>query len=258
VVQETVAKEVPVVAGPGELGDILKQARTLEQAGDLVGARAGYLALLKKSRGTRYKADAERVLGRINIELAMTPMPMPEKEHYVVKRGDSVERIARRFGTTVGLIQKGNRLANPNLIKAGDSLRILKGKFSMSISKSRNDLVVLLNGEFFKRYRVGTGKFDKTPVGTFEISDKITEPVWWRPDGKEVPFGDPANILGTRWMALRATGDTPDVRGYGIHGTWEPDTIGKSESAGCVRMLNADVEEIFTLVPLHTEVTITS
>jgi len=71
-----------------------------------------------------------------------------------------------------------------------------------------------------------------------------------------IPYGDKENVLGTRWISLTATGQTPKVRGYGIHGTWEPDTVGKQASAGCVRLLNPDVEELFLIVPMGTPVTI--
>jgi len=57
-------------------------------------------------------------------------------------------------------------------------------------------------------------------------------------------------------MTLRATGDTEDVRGYGIHGTWEPSSIGKAESAGCIRMRNEEVEELYSLIPNGTAVEI--
>jgi len=144
----------------------------------------------------------------------------------------------------------------PDLIKPGDRLRILNGKFTVVVSKSRNDLVLKLNGRFFKRYRIGTGRFGKTPTGTFTISDRVKEPVWWRPDGKVVPYGDPENILGTRWLALKAAGKTPDIKGYGIHGTWETGTVGRAESAGCIRLNNEDIEELYTLLPLGTPVTI--
>ena len=80
--------------------------------------------------------------------------------------------------------------------------------------------------------------------------------MWWRPDGGEVPFGDPANILGTRWMSIRATGDTEDISDYGIHGTWDNSSIGKAESEGCVRMRNEEVEELFALLPVGTPVLI--
>ena len=56
-------------------------------------------------------------------------------------------------------------------------------------------------------------------------------------------------MLGTHWLSL-------DLPGYGIHGTWEPDTVGKQESAGCIRLVNADIEELYTLLPVGTPVVI--
>ena len=46
------------------------------------------------------------------------------------------------------------------------------------------------------------------------------------------------------------------MAGYGIHGTIEPQNLGKQVTEGCVRMVNADVEELFIIVPTGTEVTI--
>ena len=66
---------------------------------------------------------------------------MPEKEEYVVKAGDSLERIARKFKTTVDLIKKGNALQRP-VLHPGDRLRVFKGTFTLAIGKRRNDLVV--------------------------------------------------------------------------------------------------------------------
>ena len=57
-------------------------------------------------------------------------------------------------------------------------------------------------------------------------------------------------------MSIKATGKTPPVKSLGIHGTWDDDSIGKRESAGCVRMHNKDVEEVFALVPVGTPVQI--
>lgn len=239
-----------------DVADALSRARRLENAGEWLEARNAYRDLLDRPLDARTRDSLRDRLGSLNIKLLLEPYPMPEKEDYVVQRGDSVDRIARRFGTTVELIQVSNRLANPNLIKAGDLLRVLDGDFTIEISKSKKEMVVLLNGEFFKRYAIGTGKYDKTPVGTFVVTEKEKEPVWW-PKGREVPFGHPDNILGTRWLGIRATGDTPPVSGYGIHGTWDDASIGKAESAGCVRMHNPDVEELFVLIPSGTPVTIT-
>jgi len=248
--------ELDAAVSDMDVSALLSEARGREQAGDLAAARETYLRALRGIRDERVRREVQERIGRIGIALVMTPRPMPEKVDYIVKRGDFVGKIARDFGTTVDLIQKSNNIPNPNLIKEGDRLRILQGTFRVLVSKKRNEMLVFLNDQFFKRYEVGTGKYGRTPTGTFKITQRSAEPVWWRPDGKEVPFGDPENILGTRWMTLRATGDTEDVRGYGIHGTWEPGSIGKAESAGCIRMRNEDVEELYSLIPNGTMVEI--
>ena len=243
----------PELPAAGDVAGLMQQADKLAEQGELYEARLKYLAALEKAKSRSVIRDIERKLGDVDIKLVLSPRQMPEKVDYVVKRGDSLARIAKKYGTTVDLIQKNNLLRNPNRINAGDRLRIFTGKFSLLCSKSRHDLLVMMNGEFFKRYQVGTGRFGKTPVGTFVIREKIKEPPWWRPDGSVVPFGNKKeNILGTRWMSLKATGQTPNVRGYGIHGTWSPESVGKDSSAGCLRMRNPEVEEVFVYLPVGT------
>jgi lipoprotein-anchoring transpeptidase ErfK/SrfK len=63
-----------------------------------------------------------------------------------------------------------------------------------------------------------------------------------------VPPG-PSNPLGTRWLGL-------SVKGFGIHGTNVPQSIGKNASHGCIRMRNSDVEELFELVQVGDAVEI--
>jgi hypothetical protein len=66
----------------------------------------------------------------------------------------------------------------------------------------------------------------------------------WRTDDPEYPLGKPG-----RWIGLEGVfGNALGTHGYGIHGTNEPDSIGKQESLGCVRMLNKDVEELWYLM----------
>ncbi|MDO9541934.1 MAG: L,D-transpeptidase family protein [Kiritimatiellia bacterium] len=234
---------------------MLGAIKTMIASNNIASARQKCYELLQNSANTATVSETEKMLGQININLLLSPAPMPEKTEYIVQSGDILEQLAKKNGTTVELIRKCNSLQG-TMIHPGDRLRIFNAKFALVINKSRNDLLLKAGNRFFKRYPVGTGKFGTTPAGTFVISDKISEPPWWRPDGKMIPFGDKENVLGTRWMSLTATGATPKVRGYGIHGTWEPDTISKQASAGCVRLLNSDVEELFIIIPTGTPVTI--
>lgn len=241
--------------GPSAL-QLADEAEALVKSNKLSDAREKWLAALAANPEAQVREQIEKRLGEISLELIRKPWPMPEKVDYVVQAGDSIRAIANKFGTTVEMIVQANELKRPDVINPGKRLRVFGGKMTLEVSKSRNDLLLMANGRFFKRYRVGTGKYDRTPLGTFVVGERIKEPVWWRDDGKTVPFGDKENILGTRWMSLKATGTTAAVTGYGIHGTWEAESIGKAESAGCIRMRNEDVEELFELVPLGTAVTI--
>ena len=116
------------------------------------------------------------------------------------------------------------------------------------VDKSLNQLLLKQDGQFFKLYRVATGENNSTPVGTFKIITKLPNPVWYK-QGAAVPPGSPDNVLGTRWMGI-------EKAGYGIHGSVDPSGIGKQVTAGCVRLNNPEVEELFAIVPMGTEVTI--
>ena len=227
---------------------LLTAATQLQKEDKLLEARDKAYEVLSTSSNKAAISGAEALLSDVNVQLVLSPRPMPEKVEYTIQPGDSINALARKFGTTVEVVQKGNRVTSA-VIRPGDRLRIYTGKFSIQVSKKDNTLVLLANDKFFKRYAVGTGEYGKTPVGTFTIRDRVPQPTWWK-DGKAIPYGDTNNVLGTHWLAL-------DVPGYGIHGTWQPDTIGKQASAGCIRLVNTEVEELFTLVPVGTPVTIT-
>ena len=104
------------------------------------------------------------------------------------------------------------------------------------VSIADRKLVVLEGDRVLKVYDVAVGKpSTPSPRGEFKIVSRAINPVW-----KNVAPG-PDNPVGTRWLGL-------NVKGYGIHGTNAPGSIGKAASHGCIRMRNRDVEELFDLV----------
>lgn len=196
--------------------------------------------------------EIKELLDKLNEELIFSPSPSPDATMYTVQPGDVPVRIAKQFNTNYELIMKINGKA-PTRLNIGDQLKILTGKTKILISKSDFTLTLLLNDHYVKQYRIATGKNDKTPVGTFEVKNKMKEPVWYSPDGGVFPYGHKENILGTRWIGFK---DKPNLHGYGIHGTTQPETIGTAASNGCIRMLNSDVEELYDFVTLNTEIII--
>lgn len=193
--------------------------------------------------------EAIKEYGDLNIAILFSPIQTEYSVSYEVKRGDLLPRIAQKFNTSIDLLRLSNGMGERPNLHPGDRIKVTTATFSVVVNKSKNTLTLLANGELFKVYSVGTGKMNSTPVGKFMITNKLANPPWYRPGGGMIPFGSKENLLGTRWMGINSPG-------YGIHGTWEPDTIGKQSSAGCIRMLNSDVEELFKILIPGTEVTI--
>lgn len=80
----------------------------------------------------------------------------------------------------------------------------------------------------------------ETPVGYYRIESRRTRPTWYPPEGGEpVPPG-PANPLGSRFLGL-------DLPMYGLHGTNDPASIGKTVSRGCIRLKEEDIGRLWTL-----------
>jgi lipoprotein-anchoring transpeptidase ErfK/SrfK len=114
------------------------------------------------------------------------------------------------------------------------------------ISIPDRTLTLLVNDEPVKTYAVAVGKpSTPTPQGEFRIVTRLVNPTYYGHTAVVAPGRN--NPLGTRWMGLSA-------EGYGIHGTNMPDSIGKAASHGCIRMRQADLEELFELVGIGTPV----
>ncbi len=250
-----------VVPVPGitaeEVRNVLSKGQALEDKGAMLEAGKAYVDAIASCTDERLLAALEERLGKANVGLLLSRQKMPGKVEYVVKANDAVEKIARKNKTTTELVSRINGLGSKGIIRNGQSLTVFTGQWSIAISKSRFELVLELNGAFFKRYEVCVGPGAKTPAGPYVITSREIDPTWW-PEGQgPIPPGDKKNPLGTRWMAIKdKQNPAGDKRGLGIHGTTDDSSIGKALSAGCIRMRNSDVEELHMLVPLSTPVVI--
>ncbi len=114
------------------------------------------------------------------------------------------------------------------------------GEIVIHVDTERLTLTVYVDGKPYKTYPVAVGRPKSTtltPVGEWRVVHKSTN---W------------GGGFGTRWLGLNVPWGI-----YGIHGTNNPASIGTRASAGCIRMFNHDVEELYEWVPLGTRVIIT-
>jgi lipoprotein-anchoring transpeptidase ErfK/SrfK len=107
-------------------------------------------------------------------------------------------------------------------------------------------LAVMEDGRVVRVFDTAVGApKSPSPTGIFKIVNSIADPTWYS-KGKVVGPGK-CNPIGTRWLGL-------SVKGYGIHGTNVPSSIGRNVSHGCIRMRNRDVEELFQMVAVGDQV----
>ncbi|MBN2097570.1 MAG: L,D-transpeptidase family protein [Candidatus Omnitrophica bacterium] len=227
---------------------LYKEAQELQSQDKLVEAVKLYKEIISKAPNFKEIAAVERSLWDLNIKLLFSPIITEQDISYKVAPGDTLGKIAANFNTTVELIKRSNKLSS-NLIRPGQRLKIAAVKFSIIVDKSQNSLTLKTGDEIFKVYNVATGKFNKTPVGNFTIVEKLTNPDWYKPGEGIILASDPRNILGSRWLGL----SEPQ---YGIHGGATAETLGNQVTDGCIRMTNPEVEELFSILPRGTEVTI--
>jgi len=227
---------------------LLEIAGIYRKEGDTALEKETLQRLIKKYEKGESVAEAADRLGNINIAELFSPELTDDSFMYTVQPGDTLYKIAKENKTTVDLLMKSNNLTK-SLIRPGMKLKIAKSVFSIEVSKAKKELTLKAEGEVLKRYPVGLGENNGTPVGQFKITNRIIDPVWYK-TGAIVPSGSPENILGTRWLGLSEPG-------YGIHGTTDKSPVQEQQTQGCVRMRNEDVEELFAIVPVGTQVRIT-
>ena len=255
---------LPVSGGGSSASSLttLNEAAQKKSAGDLLGSRRVLNDALVNGHLNPSDADAaKRMLGEINQTLVFSPKVSSGDSFassYTVKTGELMRTIAERFDVPWELIARLNNMPDPRKLRAGQNLKVVTGPFHAVVSKSRFTLDVYLGspGEkgslFVRSFGVGLGANDSTPTGSWivETHKKIKNPTYFSPRGEGViAADDPKNPLGERWIGLTGIdGQAVGKASYGIHGTIEPDSIGKQASMGCIRMRNEDVELVFDML----------
>jgi len=244
-------KKVSVQTAPGQevsAEQLYVQALDLKKEGEILNAQQKFQKILSDYSDFLAIEKVQKELEDLNMELIFSNSMAPDRTvMHEVQSGDTLGELAKKYGTTIDLIKQSNRLTS-SVIRIGQQLRIWTGTFNIFIDKSQNLLTLKDQDDILKVYSVSTGEGNITPVGEFEIVSRLVDPVWFN-KGIALPPESPQNVLGSRWLGF-------DLSGYGIHGTIDPESIGKQVTAGCVRMRNKDVEEIYKIIPRGTRVVI--
>lgn len=258
--------ERPVLTGSaGAVAGKLAEADRLLKKNQPLEAREVLNAALHSQRLREEDATTLRTkLGQLNADLVFSPRVVegdPLCEVYEVQPGDRLSKIAskRELAVHWKLIQRVNGLSNPNRIRVGQKLKLVRGPFHAVVDKSDFRLDIYHGAPndpdswlYIRSFDVGLGKDDGTPIGTFVVGRdaKVSNPAWVNPHDPSEKYGrdDPRNPIGEYWIGLEGLGDAAAFVGYGLHGTIEPQSVGTEASLGCVRLRSDDIEQVYELL----------
>lgn len=173
--------------------------------------------------------------------------------------GDSLVTVRKRalrshpeLVVCTGLIERVNEVRG--YIHPGDRLRIPSDTPNVLVDLDARLVVYRHGEEAVLAWECGVGKEGHaTPPGRYVVGEKLSEPTWFPPGQEPIPYGDPDNALGDRWIAWYQGGKATS---FGFHGTNDPAGVGGKVSQGCIRMRNDEVSELFELLPVGAEVLI--
>jgi hypothetical protein len=275
-VQEQTPEPEPAPTGAQPVEASAASARAAREKRGLAHLEAGEASaaarvfselLLEEVRGSghadraaiaRWTAEVERAQARHRWNARGEWASVDARVH----PGDSLIALRKRvlsehprLRICTGLIARANQLRSETSIRPDDTLRVPTDEASMLVDLSERWAFYLIGGEVAAAWEVGVGKDEtRTTPGTYTIGTKQKNPPWF-PEGRDmVGYGDPDNPLGTRWLAWNdENGRTTSL---GFHGTSDESGVGQRVSRGCIRMRNADVEELFEILPQGSTVVV--
>jgi len=180
----------------------------IRKSGKLLPARDAFYAFIEHNPYSTKLDEAKNMLGDINTEIYLTPVAAPEKEVYIVKPGDVIDRVARRMKTTGELIMRANQLSG-TMLRIGQKITVPPTDFSIVISRKQQKVILSNKGRFFKQYPIlawPPALEKKTVAGkpappAPKMAGKVTDKMAWL-NGGRVIFADKGYADSTHWIQI--------------------------------------------------------
>jgi lipoprotein-anchoring transpeptidase ErfK/SrfK len=230
--------------------------------GQLVEGRQVLSRVLLDHGAALSPSDAELIrqkLAEANQSLVFSSRVVPGDPFsagYTIQQGDLLSRIAPGYKIPYQLIEHVNGI-DARRIRVGQKIKLVRGPLHVEVVKSAYRMDVFLGDDpaqrvYVRSFTVGLGEDNSTPVGTWVVrrGGKLANPAWTNPrTGQFFDANDPNNPIGEYWIGLEGADDrTRGLAGYGIHGTVDLTSIGRSASMGCVRMQPQDIELVYNML----------
>jgi len=239
----------PPASGPRREFSAFMQS--LQQKLDAGHLDEALLALSSWHNDPRLSPEETRQVEQLLDQLAGTVVYSRQyhlEKPYEVRPGDTLQRIAQQYDVPVQLLGKINGIRDPNDLQPGQKLKVVRGPFKAVVSLSRYELKLMLNGRYAGRFSIGVGRDHQTLEGSYEVRNKTVNPAYY--DRNNQAFGpeDPQNPLGKYLIGLD--------NNLSIHGTNNPENVGRAEGQGCIRLRAGDIEDLHDILSVGSLVII--
>jgi hypothetical protein len=238
----------PPAAGSGEFAGALASAQRELEGGQLASA----LRQLSRWHDNPQLAPAEQQqLNQLLDQVAGTVVYSTQhliEPPYEVQPGERLEDIGEKYNVPWQLLAKINGIDDPRALQPGERLKVVRGPFQAIINLSKRELTLLTaDGSYAGRFKIGIGTEHPPREGTFPVAEKVANPVYYGRD-RAIGAEDAANPLGERWIGLGG--------GVGIHGTNNPQNVGRADLPGSITLSERDAEDVFDILSLGSRITI--
>jgi len=234
--------------------ETVHQTNQLLNAGKVIQARNLANTFLRQ----KPLPPADPVVAELALQLGRQTILSPQVFNgdtlsytYKVQAGDTLQRLGQLCKVSYQVLGRINGVDNPRRLRAGQTIKLLRGPFNAKVSTSKLLMYVYLQDTLVCQLRVGLGrKGNGTPSGMWLVEDRTKNPPYVDPDTNQYYSpNDPENPTGGYWIRLKGlSGQAVGKTGYGIHGTIEPDSIGKYSSKGCIRLARGDIALLFDML----------
>ena len=225
----------------------------IRKSGKVVEARDAFYGFVERYPESTKIEDAKNLLGELNTDIMLSTMAAPEKQVYIVQKGDVITRVANRLKTTGELLVRSNNLQGP-MLRIGQKLTISPGDFSLVISRKHDKVTVLNKGKFFKQYAVleWPPSHAKKPVGAkaapaAKVTGKVTDKISWL-NGGRVTFMEKGYMNSTHWVQINIPGCT-------LHSVAEENSTQKPPGGG-IRLTPDALDELDAILAKGDPVTL--
>jgi LysM repeat protein len=183
--------------------------------GDVLASRAVLAAFVEHNPKSSKIDEARDQLGELNSKIFFSPRPAPEKQVYLVRKGDVLNKVARVTRTTPELLMRANGLTGI-MLRIDQKLYYTPAEFSLAVSRKRKMVTLLNYGKFFKQYPVRdmptahaapAKKGGATPP-PMKLAGKVMEKIAWGANGGRLIFSDKDYASANHWITIGVPGHT--------------------------------------------------